>query len=136
MVNLDNYGDYMETIEDVIERLTHNGDYATSLCLLLYLTDNTKSLYYLDYLKITGKDLDNLEKLLSNESVEFLVQTIRFLRSGFLGINEIRENLNSTNPIPFIPRLLRNGEDWENAYEDFSFNFRKQMRNNQGRKSC
>ena len=135
MANLDNEVNNMDSIEDIIENLTNNGEYGASLCLLLYMTNNTKSLYYLDYLNIKGKELESLDNLCKEESIDFIVQTIRFLRSGFLGKDEIKQNLNNKTPIQFIPRLLMKSENWENAYEDFAFEFRKQLQNTK-RKSC
>ena len=123
-------------MEDLINRLTNDGEYGSSICLLLYLTNNYTSLHYLDYLDIRGKELDALDQLCEEQSLQYVIQTIRFMRSGFLGIDEIKENLKQKKPIPFIPRLLINGEDWENAYENFAFDFRRQVRNNKGRKSC
>ena len=123
-------------MEDLINRLTENGEYGSSICLLLFITENYTSLHYLDYLGVKGKELDKLEELFNEQSIQYVIETIRFMRSGFLGIEEIKENLKQEHPVPFITRLLIKGEDWENAYEDFAFDFRKQMRNNKGRKSC
>ena len=115
-------------MDDLINRLTHNGEYANDVCLLLYISENYSSLYYLDYLNITGKELEILnEKCLTKNSLDYLTQTIRFLRSGFLGIDEIKDNLTSKNPIPFINRLLVDGENYELAYENFAGDFRYNM---------
>ncbi len=123
----------MDDISDVLERLTHNNTYATDICLLLYLEEKYTSLYYLDYLNITGKELENLPKCCKDDSIDYLTQTIRFLRSGFLSKDEIMENLNSKNPVLFIDRLLITGEDWEHAYENFAGNFRCRLSKNKGR---
>jgi hypothetical protein len=123
----------MDDISDVLERLTHNNTYATDICLLLYLEEKYTSLYYLDYLNITGKELENLPKCCKDDSIDYLTQTIRFLRSGFLSKDEIMENLNSKNPVLFIDRLLIPGEDWEHAYENFAGNFRCRLSKNKGR---
>ena len=112
-------------MNDILKRLTHNGKYANDVCLQLYITENYSSLYFLDYLNITGKELEILkEKCLAEDTLDYLTQTIRFLKSGFLGIDEIKNNVNSKNPIPFINRLLINGEDYESAYENFAGDFR------------
>lgn len=114
----------MDEICQVIDRLTHNGEYANDVCLLLLLNEKYTSLHYLDYLNITGKDLEILkEKCLKEDTLDYLTQTIRFLRSGFLGNEEIKQNLHSENPIPFIDRLLIIGEDYERAYEIFTSKF-------------
>lgn len=121
----------MDDICEVLERLTENNTYATDICLLLYLNENYTSLYYLDYLKIYGKELENLKNcLIDPNDINHLTQTIRFLRSGFLGIDEIKANLNSTTPIPFITRLLKVGEDWDNVYEDYAGTFRQNLKKN------
>ena len=70
----------MDDIGDVLERLTHNNTYATDICLLLYLEEKYTSLYYLDYLNITGKELENLPKCCKDDSIDYLTQTIRFKR--------------------------------------------------------
>jgi len=115
----------MNDVEDIINRLTHDGKYANEICLLLYMSERYSSLYYLDYLNITGKELETLkEKCLVEDTLDYLTQTIRFLRSGFLDNKEIKENLNSKNPIPFIDRLLEEGENWETAYENYAGDFR------------
>ena len=123
----------MKDISEVLEKLTHNNTYATDICLLLYLNEEYTSLYYLDYLDITGKELENLSKCCKDESIDYLTQTIRFLRSGFLGKDEIKENLNSKNPVLFIDRLLIPGENWEYAYENFAGDFRMKLSRNKGR---
>lgn len=121
----------MNNIDEIISRLTHNGQYATDICLLLYMSEKYTSLYYLDYLNITGKELETLkEKCLVEDSLDHLTQTIRFLRSEFLNNKEIKDNLNSKNPIPFIDRLLEKGENWELAYENYAINFRCNIRKN------
>ena len=123
----------MNDIQDVITRLTHDNTYATDICLLLYLNENYTSLYYLDYLDITGKELENLPKCCKDDSIDYLTQTIRFLRSGFLTKEEIKANLNSKNPIPFVNRLLIIGENWELAYENFAGDFRYNFSKSKGR---
>lgn len=123
----------MKTISEVLERLTHNNEYATDVCLLLYLNDEYTSLYYLDYLNITGKELENLPKCCKEDDIKYLTQTIRFLRSGFLGNDEIKENLNSKNPVLFIDRLLQPGDDWDYVYEDYAGKFREALRKNKSR---
>lgn len=117
-------------MDELIERLTENGKYANEICLLLLVNDNYTSLHYLDYLGITGKELENLEKCCDDSSIDYLTQTIRFLRSGFLGKDEIKANLNSPNPVYFIDRLLRKGEDWDYAYEHYASTFRSKMNTN------
>lgn len=114
----------------IIDKLTESNTYATDVCLLLYMSDCYTSLHYLDYLDIKGKELENLPNACIDDSLDCLTQTIRFLRSGFLGKDEIKENLNSANPVPFITRLLVVGEDWENAYEEYAYYFRKAMKQN------
>ena len=115
----------MSDIMDVIDKLTENNQYATDTCLLLYLSDNYTTLHYLDYLDITGKDLETLvEDCCIDQSLDCITQTVRFLRSGFLGNDEIKSNLHSKNPITFIYRLLNEGENWEMAYEDYAGRFR------------
>lgn len=124
----------MSDISEVIDRLTENNTYATDICLLLYLSDNYTSLYYLDYLDIKGKELENLPNcLVDKDDINYLTQTIRFLRSGFLGKDEIKQNLNSKNPVPFIDRLLKKGEDWDHVYEDYAWKFRQALRKNKSR---
>ena len=79
-------------MEDLINRLTNDGEYGSSTCLLLFLTENFTSLHYLDYLEIRGKELEALEKIFEKQSLQYVIQTIRFMRSGFLGKDEIKEN--------------------------------------------
>ena len=124
----------MSDISEVIDRLTENNTYATDICLLLYLNDNYPSLYYLDYLDIKGVELENLPNcLVDKDDINYLTQTIRFLRSGFLGKDEIKQNLNSKNPVPFIDRLIKKGEDWDYVYEDYAWKFRQALRKNKSR---
>ena len=124
----------MADISEVLERLTENNTYATDICLLLYLNENYTSLYYLDYLDIKGQELEQLQKCLKDPNdINYLTQTIRFLRSGFLGKDEIKENLNSKNPVPFIDRLLKVGEDWDYVYEGYAAKFRQALRKNKSR---
>ena len=110
-------------MDDVINRLTNNLQYGTDLILFLTINDDTTSINYLDYLYITGKELDNFKNCLPEFSLQYIKETIRFLRSGFIGCADIHQNLNSSNPICFIPRLLIIGENFERAYEDFAGEF-------------
>jgi len=91
-------------------------------------------LYYLDYLNITGKDLETLaQKCLPEYTLDYLVKTIRFLRSGFLGNDEIKDNLHSPNPIPFIKEKPINSNDWDYIYEDYAGTFRENISKNKRR---
>lgn len=115
----------MKDVIEIIDDLTCKNQYATEICLLLYLSEKYSSLYYLDYLGIKGEDLETLvNKCCLEYSIDYITQTIRFLRSGFLGMDEIMANLNSKNPIPFIDRLLHEEEDYEIAYENYAGKFR------------
>lgn len=120
-----------ESVEEIIDRLTHNGQYANEVCLLLYLSEKYQSLYFLDYLNITGKELERLvDNCCDSSSIDYLTQTIRFLRSGFLSRDEIMSNINSPNPIYFITRLMNKNEDWDYVYEEYASDFRTAFRNN------
>ena len=95
-------------MDDIINKLTHDGQYATDVCLLLVLEDANESLHYLNYLNITGKELETLaHDCLPNFDIDYLKQTIRFLRSGFLSMDDVRKNLNSPKPVHFINRLIK-----------------------------
>ena len=123
----------MSDIFDVINKITIDNEYATDICLLLYLNENYSSLHYLDYLNITGRDLEILvEKCCVEPTIVYITQTIRFLRSGFLSNDEIKENLHSKNPITFIDRLMNKGEDWDHVYENYAARFRS-LKNNKAR---
>ena len=118
-------------MDDIINKLTHDGEYATDVCLLLVLEDANESLHYLDYLNITGKELETLaHDCLPIFDIDHLRQTIRFLRSGFLSMDDVRKNLNSPKPVHFINRLIKVGEDWERVYEEYSYHFYKNLNNN------
>ena len=124
----------MENFEEISEKLTHNGEYAVDVVLLLYLSEAYSSLHYLDYLDITGKDLETLaHKCLPEYNLDYLVKTIRFLRSGFLGMDEIIDNLHSLNPVPFIKEKPINSNDWDYIYEDYAGTFRENLKKNKGR---
>ena len=96
-------------MDDIVIKLTDNFEYGTDIILLLTLNDDTTSIHYLDYLNISGKQLDNLKNCLVEFSFPHIKETIRFLRSGFISVNDIHNNLNSKNPVCFITRLLRLG---------------------------
>ena len=110
-------------MDDLINKLTNNFQYGNDLILFLIANDDMSSIHYLDYLNIKGKELDNFTKCLPEFSLQYIKETIRFLRSGFVSSNDIHANLNSKTPICFITRLLKIGENWEYAYEDFAGNF-------------
>lgn len=114
----------MKSSEEIINELTHNGKYATDVCLLFYMNEETHYLYYLRRLNITGKKLENLAyKCVPDMDLDYLKQTIRYLSSGFLRDSEIQENLESDNPIPFITKLLNIGDYIERVYESYTFDF-------------
>ena len=125
----------MADIDEIMIKLTHDGKYATDVCLFLYLDEHYTSLHYLDYLNITGKDLENLAHkcLPIEESFEYLTDTIRFLRAGFLGEDEIFDNLRSDNPISFIDISVPESGDWDITYENYAGKFRSNLRKNKGR---
>ena len=124
----------MSAIDDVIKDLTNDGEYANEFCLLMYLDDETQYLYYLQYLDIKGKDLEAFaNNCIPDWDMDYIKQTIRYLCSGFLGKDEIKQNLESDKPIPFIDRLLVEGENIEWAYEKYSANFRSNLNNNKKR---
>lgn len=117
-------------MKKVIDRLTENGQHANEICLLLYLNNNYDTLHYLDFLDITGKSLETLfYKCCFEQKKQCLVETVRYLRSGFLDKETIHKNLNSDHPVYFIDRLLKVGEDWDYVYEDYTAKFHANLRN-------
>lgn len=109
---------------DVIDKICDGNDDAYGVCLLLYLNDRHSSIYYLDYLNIHGQDIvDLVNKCCKEYDCDYISETIRYLRSGFLGQDTIINNIRSDSPINFIPRLLDVHEDWDHAYEDFTSEF-------------
>ena len=112
-------------IETIIEELADNNEDAYAVCLFLYVYDDLDALRHLHHLGIKGEDLVTfIYECCPNQSLDYINQSIRFLLSGFLGKDEIENNLKSQNPVPFIPRLLVKGENWEHAYENFAGDFR------------
>ena len=120
-------------MDEIINRLTDNYQYGTDIILLLTLDNDVTSIHYLNYLNIIGKRLDNLKNSLKEFDLQYLKQTIRFLRSGFPDIKDIYDNLDRDEPIYFIPRLLKVGEDWEMAYENFTSEFNRKFTSNKSR---
>lgn len=119
---------------DLVNELTNNGEYANEACLLLLINNEDITLNYLHHLNIKGKDLETLyNKCCFDQSVECLVQTTRYLMSGFLNYRTIFLNLRNENPIIFIDRLLAPGEDWNHAYEKYTANFYKNLNNSKSR---
>lgn len=112
-------------IDTIMEELADNNEDAYGVCLFLYMYDDNYALQNLHHLGIKGEDLFTfVYECCPNQNIDFINQSIRFLLSGFLGKDEIEANLKSKNPIPFIPRLLVKGENWEHAYENFAGDFR------------
>ena len=120
--------------EELIAKLTEDGEYANDICLLLSLDDDKHYFYYLDYLEIRGKDLETFSyKCIPNLDIDYLKQTIRFLCSGFLGKDEIKENLRSNEPVYFIDKLMEVGDYIEREYEGYAYRFRCKLNNNKKR---
>lgn len=112
-------------IHEIIEELVDNNDDAYGVCLFLYMNEDYYALNNLHYLDIKGDDLVTFfYKCCPIHELNFIDQSVRFLLSGFLGQQEIKDNLKSENPQQFIPRLLIKGEDWDFAYENFAGDFR------------
>lgn len=121
-------------IEEIINDLTINGQYANDICLILLINQRYETLNYLHSLNIKGKDLEILtNNCCFEDSLECFTQTVRYLRSGFLDKKTIFSNLRSSNPIPFIHRLLKSNEDWDLVYEDYTFQFMKNFNQNKTR---
>ena len=118
-------------IDDIIDRLTHNNKYASDICLLLYFSKSASTIHSLDKLDITGKNLETLVyKCLPEVTLDSINQTVRYLSSGFLSKDDIHYNLNSSEPVVFIDRLIQQGEDYENLYEHYSASFNTRLKNN------
>ena len=121
----------MTNIVDIINNLTINGTAATKVCSLLYKTNNIDTLIELNKLNITGTDLENLFDLCGFEHpLEFLIQTVKYLSSGYVDKSSVIENLRSDSPVPFITKLITPEEDISRAYDQITSRFYKNIRAN------
>lgn len=122
-------------MDELVNELTENGTYANVICLLIILENKERYLNQLKHLGITGKKIETLVYKCCNEfSIDYIGQTLFYLRSGFLDNKTIHDNLESDNPIPFLDKLLRDGEDWDYAFERCTGTFYQNLKNNkQGR---
>lgn len=122
-------------MQELIERIANNNEDAYGVCLLLVLENREYVFPTLERLDIKGEDLVTLAyKCCKQDSIDYLTQTIRFLSYPGLTKKEIMDNLHSSNPIHFVPRLMVVGEDWEETYWSFIWDFRKQIQNNDNNK--
>ena len=118
-------------MEETINYIADDNDEAYGVCLLLLLENKEYVFPSLLRLGIRGKDLATLAyKCCNTSSIDYLTQTIRFLSYPGLTKDEIMANLHSPNPIHFVPRLMIVGEDWEETYWGFIWDFRDNFKKN------
>ena len=118
-------------MDELLEKIANDNDEAYGVCLLLVLENKEYVFKTLDRLNIYGQDLVTLAyKCCDPSSIDYLTQTIRFLSYPGLTKKEIFDNLHSKNPIHFVPRLMIEGEDWEETYWSFIWDFRDKIKNN------
>ena len=118
-------------MEEMIEIIANNNDEAYGVCLMLVLENREYVFPTLLRLGIIGEDLVTLAyKCCNTSSIDYLTQTIRFISYPGLTKEEVMDNLHSPNPIHFVPRLMIVGEDWEETYWSFIWDFRKNFKNN------
>jgi len=118
-------------MDKLIERIADGDEDAYGVCLLIVLENKEYVFSSLERIGIKGKDLATLAyKCCNDSSIDYLTQTIRFLSYPGLSKKEIFDNLHSKNPIHFVPRLMIKGEDWEETYWDFIWDFRDKIKNN------
>ena len=89
--------------DDILARLTENGQYANELCLMFYVMDESYFLEYFDKIDIRGKDLETFAYKCCHEGdIDYIRDTLLCISFGLFDIDKVYENLKSSNPVNFI----------------------------------
>ena len=118
-------------IDKIMNELADGDVDAEGICLFFYVNHDFNSLKDLYELGIKGEELNTfIEFGCPSDVLEYIHQTIDFLKSGNLSNEEIFNNLRKKKPIPFTPHvLIKSQEDKEKVYKDFADEFRKKSLN-------
>ena len=89
--------------EDILNRLTENGQYANELCLMLLVSGEDYLLEYFDKIDIRGKDLETFAYDCCHDAdIDYIRDTLLCISFGLFDLDKVYENLKSSNPINFI----------------------------------
>lgn len=93
-------------MEDIINRLTENGNYANEIVLLFIVNNDEVYLEYLDKIDIRGRDLEIFAYDCCHEcDPEYIKDTLLCISFGLFDLDVIYDNLKSKNPLAIIDKL-------------------------------
>lgn len=117
-------------MEDVINKLTENGQYANELCLMFIVTNEEIYLKYLDTIDIRGKDLETFAyKCCHDADIEYMKETLLCISFGLFDLEIVYENLKRKNPLPFIDELNKPSDTRVRRYMRYKKEFDKKFNN-------
>lgn len=121
-------------MDEMINRLTENGDYANDICLLLLVNNEDYFLKYLDKYNIAGRKLEKFFYDCCNNGDSHMLRTVFLCMDWNLFDKElVHENLEREHPIPFIDELYLPNEGFVSRYARYRDTFKANMSKNRTR---
>jgi len=121
-------------MEDIINRLTENGNYANELVLMFLVNNDDVYLEYLDKIDIRGKDLEVFSNICCNEcDLDYIKDTLLCISFGLFDLDVIYGNLKSKNPLPFINELYTPSDTHVGRFIRLKNEFDNRFLNNKSR---
>lgn len=100
-------------MDDIINRLTENKQYANDICLFLLINDGYTQLKYLDEIGIRGKKLEIfIEKCCGGYDYENISNILLLISWEVFEIELVKRNIDSKHPILLIQEHKRDNEHW------------------------
>lgn len=116
---------------DLVDKLTEGGKYANEICLLLLVSENSYMLEYFDKYEISGRKLEIFANDCCNDCDVYMMREVLLcLDWDLFDIKLVHKNLESSNPIPFIDKLMIPNEGIIQRYKRYRDTFNKNMQQN------
>lgn len=120
-------------MDEIINRLTENGNYASDICLIFVVNGDDMYLEYLDKIDIRGKRLEIFAHKCCNEcDPDYIKDTLLCISFGLFDLDIINKNIDSSNPLPFIDELHKPSDSIVRRYvrlkNEFDAKFNKRSR--------
>ena len=121
-------------LEEIINKITEDGNYDSGLCLLFVLNNQDLYLDYLVSKDITGKRFETLlYKGCEVFDIECFTKTILYISFGIFEFEDVYKNLDSDNPIPFIANYEKGRNyfirEMQELHDDFKNRLAQQQNN-------
>ena len=115
-------------MEELVNKLTENGKYANEICLMCLVDNNEYMLKYFEKYDIIGRKLEIFAKDCCNEyDTNIMREVLLCMDWELFDVKLVHQNLESSNPIPFIEEYMIPGEGWIKRYQRYRDTFKNNM---------